>query len=72
MGGEEEHTQPDDTAVIKPPEVSKQMSTLDVSADPFAPREGKTLTWRNVNMTLVRASLLALMPHMNNPLAHIA
>ena len=24
------------------------------SADPFAPREGKTLVWKNVNMTLVR------------------
>ena len=24
------------------------------TADPFAPREGKTLVWRNVNMTLVR------------------
>lgn len=22
--------------------------------DPFAVREGKTLTWRNINMTLVR------------------
>ena len=24
------------------------------SDDPFAPREGKTLLWRNVNMVLVR------------------
>jgi uncharacterized protein YecA (UPF0149 family) len=24
-------------------------------ADPFATREGKTLTWQNVNMTLVRS-----------------
>ena len=24
------------------------------SADPFAPREGKTLVWKDVNMTLVR------------------
>ena len=24
------------------------------TADPFAPREGKTLVWRDVNMTLVR------------------
>lgn len=29
-----------------------QMSTLDRHDDPFAPREGKTLTWKNVNMTL--------------------
>jgi hypothetical protein len=29
-------------------------SKLDMSADPFAPREGKTLTWKNINMTLVR------------------
>ena len=27
-------------------------STLINSADPFAPREGKTLTWRHVNMKL--------------------
>jgi hypothetical protein len=33
------------------------MSMLTVSDDPFAPREGKTLLWKNVNMTLVsRAS----------------
>ena len=29
------------------------ISTLAVSDDPFAPREGKTLLWKNVNMTLV-------------------
>ena len=28
-------------------------SVLDRHTDPFAPREGKTLVWRNVNMTLV-------------------
>jgi hypothetical protein len=30
-------------------------TTSDISArdDPFAPREGKTLLWRGVNMTLV-------------------
>lgn len=33
---------------------SKKSSMLAVSDDPFAPREGKTLLWRNVNMTLVR------------------
>lgn len=32
---------------------SRNESTLDSHDDPFAPREGKTLTWRNVNMTLV-------------------
>ena len=33
---------------------SKKSSTvLTSSDDPFAPREGKTLIWRNVNMTLV-------------------
>jgi ABC-type multidrug transport system ATPase subunit len=31
---------------------SRNESTLDSHDDPFAPREGKTLTWRNVNMTL--------------------
>jgi len=29
------------------------ISTLAISDDPFAPREGKTLLWKNVNMTLV-------------------
>ena len=28
------------------------------TADPFAPREGKTLVWRDVNMTLVRCVLV--------------
>jgi ABC-type multidrug transport system fused ATPase/permease subunit len=27
-------------------------SVLETSTDPFAPREGKTLVWRNVNMKL--------------------
>lgn len=31
----------------------RKSSVLAVSDDPFAPREGKTLLWRNVNMTLV-------------------
>ena len=30
---------------------------LDVHDDPFARREGKTLTWRNVDMTLVSGGL---------------
>ena len=33
--------------------MSKKSSVLAVSDDPFAPREGKTLLWKNVNMTLV-------------------
>mmetsp|Transcript_28345 Transcript_28345/g.65752 ORF Transcript_28345/g.65752 Transcript_28345/m.65752 type:complete len:84 (-) Transcript_28345:2605-2856(-) len=28
-------------------------STLDIRDDPFAPRDGKTLTWKNIQMTLV-------------------
>jgi hypothetical protein len=32
---------------------SKKSSILAISDDPFAPREGKTLLWKNVNMTLV-------------------
>jgi hypothetical protein len=39
---------------------SKKSSMLAVSDDPFAPREGKTLLWRNVNMTLVRVRLALL------------
>lgn len=36
-------------------EESRQSSieTLDPRTDPFAPRIGKTLLWRNINMTLV-------------------
>ena len=34
--------------------VSRKGSQLAVSDDPFAAREGKTLLWRDVNMTLVR------------------
>ena len=30
----------------------RKESQLDVHADPFATRKGKTLTWKNVNMTL--------------------
>jgi hypothetical protein len=33
--------------------VSHQVSTLDRHDDPFAPREGKTLIWKDINMTLV-------------------
>ncbi len=37
---------------------SKKSSLLAVSDDPFAPREGKTLLWRNVNMILVSSIAL--------------
>jgi hypothetical protein len=30
-----------------------RISFLDTRDDPFAPRDGKTLTWQNVNMKLV-------------------
>jgi hypothetical protein len=34
------------------------MSTIDESQNPFAVREGKTLTWKNINMTLVSAYII--------------
>jgi hypothetical protein len=37
--------------------LAKQVSTLNKKDDPFAPRDGKTLLWRNIHMTLVSASL---------------
>ena len=30
------------------------ISLPSIHTDPFATREGKTLTWKNINMTLVR------------------
>ena len=36
----------------------KFSSVLDTHDDPFASREGKTLDWKNVNMTLVCSSVL--------------
>lgn len=30
-----------------------EKSALDMRDDPFAPRDGKTLTWKDVDMTLV-------------------
>eukprot|EP00934_Nitzschia_sp_Nitz4_P005064 Nitzschia sp. Nitz4//scaffold82_size85912//3498//7449//NITZ4_005123-RA/size85912-processed-gene-0.90-mRNA-1//1//CDS//3329558781//5054//frame0 len=36
----------------KHPRISRKVSALDSSADPFAARDGKTLLWRNVNMVL--------------------
>jgi hypothetical protein len=57
----------------RPPPLTKAVSTSETDedeeideskfsrneshTDPFAPREGKTLCWRNVNMTLVRLSI---------------
>jgi hypothetical protein len=35
-------------------EVGIEATVLDARDDPFAPRDGKTLLWRNINMTLVR------------------
>ena len=34
-------------------EVGLDSIVLDAREDPFAPRDGKTLLWRNINMTLV-------------------
>jgi hypothetical protein len=36
-------------------DMNRQGSALDRHDDPFEPREGKTLIWKDVNMTLVRA-----------------
>ena len=36
----------------------QRSSDLHLRDDPFAAREGKTLLWRNVNMVLVRLSLM--------------
>lgn len=33
-------------------------TVLSASDDPFAPREGKTLLWSNINMTLVRTKCI--------------
>jgi len=35
--------------------IDKRLRTLPRSADPFAPRQGKTLIWRNINMFLVNS-----------------
>ena len=39
----------------KPELEPRQNSILDRHDDPFATREGKTLVWRNIQMTLVSA-----------------
>lgn len=36
----------------------KKTSGLDTHDDPFALREGKTLTWRDMNMTLVSSNFV--------------
>ena len=38
------------------PVLEKEESRLDASEDPFAHRDGKTLVWRDINMTLVSYS----------------
>lgn len=38
--------------------VQRLTSTME---DPFAPREGKALTWQNVNMNLVSVSIVPTM-----------
>lgn len=42
-----------DNDTRKAPPAHRASSVLHHSTDPFAYREGKTLVWRNVNMTLV-------------------
>ena len=55
-----EYTDADEEIFVKAVNVHKMtgenraVSVLDSHDDPFAPREGKTLAWKNVNMTLVR------------------
>jgi len=51
-GDVEEGAQATTSKPPPPPLMSKKSSVLAASDDPFAPREGKTLLWRNVNMTL--------------------
>lgn len=40
--------------------VDKDQSFIG-AADPFRPRQGKTLTWKNVNMTVVRSPIIKFM-----------
>jgi hypothetical protein len=47
---------PKDPAKSPPQYRHSTTSVLDTGDDPFAPREGKTLLWRNVNMILVRTN----------------
>lgn len=42
------------------PVLDRGVSVLAAHDDPFAPRAGKTLTWKNVNMTLVCYALVSL------------
>jgi hypothetical protein len=38
---------------LPPDRLQRESSLRNIYTDPFAAREGKTLTWKNVNMTLV-------------------
>lgn len=50
---EEAGTAPKSAAVVNDSTMaSASFKGLDAHADPFAPREGKTLTWKSVNMVL--------------------
>ena len=40
------------TTAANPRRFHRGESVLETRTDPFAPREGKTLVWRNVNMRL--------------------
>jgi hypothetical protein len=44
-----------EVGIIETPQKVSSDSVLEAGDDPFANRDGKTLLWRNVNMTLVRA-----------------
>lgn len=46
--------EPNYVTAFKYDDASMPMTAGHHTADPFAPREGKTLVWRDVNMTLVR------------------
>ena len=51
-----------DASVKKAAYSRRKSSMLEASDDPFAFREGKTLTWRSVNMVLVRSTKLSMRP----------
>jgi hypothetical protein len=53
----------DDEPATKGVRYNNQMSTIDESQNPFAVREGKTLTWKNINMTLVSAYIISIYIH---------
>jgi hypothetical protein len=45
----------DEETGTRPSFDTEKSMALEARDDPFAAREGKTLTWRNVDMTLVRS-----------------